>query len=58
MRVIRLNIQDPVGRAFAEAYDLALTPSFALFDSGGALLDRRTGVVDSAWLAGLLEPDP
>lgn len=53
--MIRLNIQDPVGNAFAKVYDLALTPSFALFDGKGALLARRTGMVDSAWVAGILE---
>ena len=36
LRVIRLNVQDPVGKAFAGELGFRMTPTFVFFDAQGA----------------------
>jgi hypothetical protein len=44
--VIRLNIQEPVGRAVAERFDFQYTPTFVLIDAQGTELWRQIGALD------------
>lgn len=46
LKVIRLNIQDPVGRELTDAYGFNYTPTFILFDADGAELARQIGSLD------------
>ncbi len=41
--VIRLNIQDPVGRALTKPYNFQYTPTFIYFDAQGVELWRTIG---------------
>jgi thioredoxin-related protein len=44
--VIRLNIQDPVGRAVAERFDFRFTPTFVFIDAAGNEIWRQVGSID------------
>ncbi len=44
--VIRLNIQEPVGKAVAERFDFRYTPTFVFIDAEGAELWRQVGAID------------
>ena len=43
LRVIRLNVQDPVGKALAGELGFRMTPTFVFFDAarGGSLARNR-----------------
>jgi thioredoxin-related protein len=44
--VIRLNIQDPVGRTIAERFDFRFTPTFVFIDAAGNEIWRQVGSID------------
>jgi thioredoxin-related protein len=46
LNVIRLNIQDPVGRAVAERFDFRFTPTFVFIDAVGNEIWRQVGSID------------
>jgi thioredoxin-related protein len=46
LKVIRVNIQDPKGRALAEQYDFQYTPTFIYFDGSGKEVWRTVGKLD------------
>jgi hypothetical protein len=46
LEVIRLNIQEPVGRAVAERFDFQFTPTFVFLDAEGSELWRQVGAID------------
>jgi thioredoxin 1 len=48
LRVIRVNVQDPVGQALAGLYRFEFTPTFVLFDAEGRELLRQVGAIDPA----------
>ena len=54
LTVIRVNIQDPSGRAIADRYQLSLTPSFLFFSNDGEILWRAVGAVDPGQVAASL----
>lgn len=45
LTVIRLNVQDPVGRALAAEYAFRVTPTFILLDAQGKEVWRTMGAV-------------
>lgn len=44
--IIRLNIQEEVGRELAPVYDFMFTPTFIFFDGDGVELWREVGSLD------------
>lgn len=46
--VIRLNVQDPVGKALAGELGFRMTPTFVFFDAQGAEAWREIGRLDAA----------
>ncbi len=44
--VIRVNVQDSVGRELAPVYDFEYTPTFIFFNGQGAELWRTIGEID------------
>lgn len=44
--IIRLNIQEEVGRELAPIYDFKFTPTFIYFDENGNELWREVGGLD------------
>ncbi len=44
--VIRMNVQEPAGRAIAERFGVRATPTFLLFDSQGTEVWRSVGIGD------------
>lgn len=44
--VIRLNIQEPVGKAVADRFDFRYTPTFVFIDAAGNELWRQVGAID------------
>ncbi len=44
--IIRINIQDPVGRELAPVYDFEYTPTYIFFDAKGHELWRSIGEID------------
>ena len=44
--VVRINIQEPVGRELAPVYDFEYTPTFIFFDAKGAEMWRSIGEID------------
>jgi thiol-disulfide isomerase/thioredoxin len=46
--IIRLNVQEPVGRELAPVYMFEYTPTFIFFDAGGSELWRQIGGLDPA----------
>ena len=55
LRVIRLNVQDPVSAPLLERYDFRFTPTFIFFDETGEELQRWMGAIDSAQVRKLVE---
>ncbi len=43
IHILRLNIQEPVGRELAPVYGFQYTPTFIFFDSQGNELWRQVG---------------
>lgn len=46
LHIVRLNIQEPVGRELAAAYGFEFTPTFIFFDAQGNELWRTIGSFD------------
>ena len=57
LHVIRLNVQDPAGRALAQSYGFEFTPTFVLLDVDGRELWRSVFTLDPALLRDLLRSD-
>ncbi len=55
LKVIRLNIQEPAGKALLERFDFRFTPTFIFFDGAGEELQRWVGGIYSAEVGQLLE---
>lgn len=55
LRVVRVNIQDPLGAQLARRYGTRVTPTFLLFDPGGNLALQTVGAVDPQAIARELE---
>lgn len=55
--VLRLNVQDPAGRALAMSYGFEYTPTFVLLDGAGRELWRSVYTLDPARLRALLGDD-
>lgn len=55
LRVIRLNVQEPVGRALAPELGFRVTPTFILFDAAGQEVWRSVGQIDPAQVGRSLE---
>ena len=45
--VIRLNIQEPVGKEMAKEYGFQYTPTFIFFDENGEEIWRQVGGLDA-----------
>ena len=45
--IIRVNVQEEVGRELAPIYDLGFTPTFIYFDAEGNELWREIGSLDA-----------
>lgn len=46
LRILRINIQDQVGRELAPVYDFEYTPTYIFFDGRGHELWRTVGEID------------
>jgi len=46
LHIIRLNIQEDVGRELAPVYDFTFTPTFIFFDADGQEIWREVGGLD------------
>ena len=46
IHIIRLNVQEPVGRELAPVYGFEFTPTFVFFDAQGNERWRTVGVFD------------
>lgn len=57
LRIIRLNIQDPVGEALLERFEFRFTPTLIFFDGAGDELQRWVGMIKSNEIHDLLEAD-
>ncbi len=55
LRIIRLNVQDSVGRELAPVYHFEYTPTFIFFDARGNELWRSIGEIDPARVRASLE---
>jgi thioredoxin-related protein len=44
--VLRVNIQEPLGRELKMAYQVEFTPTFVLFDAEGAQIGKFVGAID------------
>lgn len=55
LRVLRVNVQDPVGAQLADRYRSRVTPTFLLFDGSGTEQLRSYGAIDPAEVDRLLE---
>ena len=47
IHIMRLNIQDQVGRELAPVYDFEYTPTYIYFDASGRELWRSVGEIDA-----------
>lgn len=45
--IIRVNVQEEVGRELAPVYDFSFTPTFIFFDAKGYELWREVGGLDT-----------
>ena len=45
--IIRVNVQEEVGRELASVYELSFTPTFIYFDAEGNELWREIGGLDA-----------
>ena len=57
LQVIRLNVQDPAGRALSQSYAFEFTPTFVLLDADGRERWRSVYTLDPARLRDLLDID-
>lgn len=55
LHIVRLNIQDGVGKELAAAYDFEFTPTFIFFDSQGNEMWRTVGRFDPQMVRDSLE---
>ena len=46
LHILRLNVQDNVGRELAPVYDFEYTPTYIFFDARGKELWRTVGEID------------
>ncbi len=46
LTILRVNVQDPVGRELAPVYNFEYTPTFIFFDARGHELWRTVGEID------------
>jgi thioredoxin-related protein len=46
LHIVRLNIQEPVGRELAPVYGFEFTPTFIFFDAQGNEVWRTVGAFD------------
>ncbi len=46
LQVLRVNIQDPVGRQLAPVYGFEYTPTYIFFDAKGKEMWRTVGEID------------
>jgi thioredoxin-related protein len=46
LHILRLNVQDNVGRELAPVYDFEYTPTYIFFDAQGKELWRTVGEID------------
>lgn len=46
LKILRINIQDVVGRELAPVYDFEYTPTYIFFDARGQELWRTIGEID------------
>lgn len=46
LKIVRINIQDTVGRELAPVYDFEYTPTYIFFDSQGNEVWRTIGEID------------
>ncbi len=46
LNIVRINIQEPVGRELAPVYDFEYTPTYIFFDARGQELWRTIGEID------------
>lgn len=46
LHIIRLNVQEPVGRELARVYGFEFTPTFIFFNAQGTELWRQVGEID------------
>lgn len=46
LNIVRINIQEPVGRQLAPVYDFEYTPTYIFFDANGKELWRTIGEID------------
>ncbi len=54
LHILRLNIQNSVGRELAPVYDFEYTPTYILFDASGHELWRSIGEIDPRRVRDLL----
>lgn len=47
LHVVRVNVQDPVGRELAPVYGFEYTPTYIFFDATGKELWRTVGEIDA-----------
>jgi thioredoxin-related protein len=47
LHILRLNIQDQVGRELAPVYDFEYTPTYIFFDAQGNEVWRTVGEIDA-----------
>ena len=55
LTVIRLNIQEHVGRTVGERFDFRFTPTFVFIDAAGNELWRQVGAIDPKEVTRTLE---
>jgi thioredoxin-related protein len=48
LHILRLNIQDQVGRELAPVYNFEYTPTYIFFDAQGREIWRTVGEIDPA----------
>lgn len=46
LKVIRLNVQEPVGQILGQQYSFEFTPTFILFDRQGEEVWRSVGIIN------------
>jgi thioredoxin-related protein len=46
LKILRINVQEPVGRELAPVYDFEYTPTYVYFDGEGHELWRTIGEID------------
>ncbi len=46
LSIVRINIQEPVGRELAPVYGFEYTPTYIFFDAKGSELWRTIGEID------------